>query len=101
MSRKLIVHQRATVGGRTFRIERAENRPYSLSTGSLRDVLEIGKPLNLATSSAILKELIRTVSRFRGLHDPWAIACALDRWAAYTYLSDGSHKILEPTRLCR
>jgi hypothetical protein len=34
------------------------------------DVLKIRKPLDPATSSAILKELTRTVSRFGGSHNP-------------------------------
>ncbi|KAF8492390.1 hypothetical protein F5888DRAFT_911356 [Russula emetica] len=68
----LSVHQRVsiTVRRRTLRIERAENRPYSPSPGSLADALELGKPLDPATCSAILRELTRTVSRVRGSHNP-------------------------------
>jgi hypothetical protein len=68
----LSVHQQVpiTVGGRTLRIERAENRPYRPSPGYLGDDLEFGKPLDPATSSAILKELTRMVSGFKGSHNP-------------------------------
>ena len=57
-----------TIRGRTLCIERTENRSYSLSpgSGSLGDILG----LDLATSSAILKELTGTVSRYRGSHNP-------------------------------
>ena len=68
----LSVHRRVpiTIQGQTLRIERAENRPYRPSTVYLGDAPELEKPLDPATSSAILKELTRTVSRFRGSHNP-------------------------------
>jgi hypothetical protein len=68
----LSVRQRVpiTVGGQTLRIERAKDRLYSMFPVSLGDALEFGKPLDPATSSGILKELTRTVSRFRGSHNP-------------------------------
>ena len=95
----LSVHQRApiTVGGRIPRIQRAENRPSSPSTGPLGDAVELGKPLDPATSSAIFKELTQTVPRFRDSHKPSRVL-----WiSAYTCLLGSSHKFLEPTRLCR
>ena len=68
----LSIHQRVpiTLRGKILRIERAESRPYGLPPGSLGNDLEQGKPPDPATCSAILEELTRTVSRFRGLHNP-------------------------------
>jgi hypothetical protein len=68
----LIVHRRVpiTVRGQTLRIERPVDRPHSLFPGTLADALELGKPLDPATSSAILEELTRTVPKFNGLHSP-------------------------------
>jgi len=47
----LSVHQQVPiiVRGRTVHIECAENCSYSLSPGSLRDTLELGKPFDPAT----------------------------------------------------
>ena len=73
-----------TVRGRSLRIERTENRPYGLSSGTLAN--------RLARRRVTVNELNRTV--------PGAIACALDRSTADGYLSGGSHQLLEPTRLC-
>jgi hypothetical protein len=56
------IHQRVPiigVLGRTLRIERAVNRPYSLSSGSSGNALELGKSLDPATCSTILEELTR------------------------------------------
>ena len=39
-----------TVRGRTLRIERAVDRQYSLSPGPVGDALDLGKPLDPATS---------------------------------------------------
>jgi hypothetical protein len=68
----LRVHHRIpiTVRGRSLRIECTENRPYSLSSASMGSPLEIGKPLDAATSSAIVEELRRTVPKWRGSNEP-------------------------------
>ena len=68
----LRVHHRIpiTVRGRSLRIERTENRPYSLSSASMGSPLEIGKPLDAATSNAIVEELRRTVPKWRGSNEP-------------------------------
>jgi hypothetical protein len=93
----LSVHQQVpiTVRGRTLRIERAENRPYDLSSspGSSRHPLELGKPPDLAISSTTLKELTRTVPRFRGSHEPSRIL-----WIDLlpTNISRTALKFLEP-----
>jgi hypothetical protein len=44
--------------------------PVQLVSGSLGYPLELGKPLDQATSSAILEELKRTVPRWRGSQEP-------------------------------
>lgn len=66
------LHQRMpiTLRGRNLRIERSHNLPYSLSPGPSGDPLELGKPLEPETSSAILEELMRTVPRWRGTLGP-------------------------------
>ena len=68
----LRVHHRIpiTVRGRSLRIERTENRPYSLSPATVGTPLELGKPLDAATSSAIVEELKRTVPKWRGSNVP-------------------------------
>lgn len=68
----LRVHKRVpiTVLGQNLRVELAEKHSQSLSVGILADALERGKPLDSATSSAIVEELTQTVSRFRGLQNP-------------------------------
>lgn len=59
-----------TVRGGSLRIERSENRPYSLSPGSTEIALELGKSLDPAASQAIIEELKQTVPRWRGSNEP-------------------------------
>lgn len=68
----LRVHQRIpiTLEGRVLRIESTENRPYSLSHENQANSLELGKPLDPMTSSAIVEELKRTVPKWRGSNEP-------------------------------
>jgi hypothetical protein len=95
----LIVHQRVpiTVRGQTLRIERPVDRPYSLSPGTLADALELGKPPDPATSSAILEGLTRTVSRFKGLHNQSRVLWigALPRRISQTALTNFWSRVVE------
>ncbi|KAH9970270.1 hypothetical protein BJV74DRAFT_867387 [Russula compacta] len=68
----LRVHKRVpiTLRGKSLRLERTVNRPYSLSPGPSGHSPELGKELDLATSRAIVEELKQTVPRWRGLYGP-------------------------------
>ena len=73
------------------------NRPYSLSSGSSGNAVE----LDPATCSAIFKELTWSLhGRYPGLEFIRAIAVL---WTGRlpTDISRTTHKLLEPTRLCR
>jgi hypothetical protein len=69
----LHIHRRVpiTVRGQSLRIERTVNCPYGLSRGpSAENAPELGKPLDPATSTAIVEELKRTVPGWRGSYEP-------------------------------
>jgi hypothetical protein len=79
MSRKyqvFSVHHRIPITdwGKTLRIKRTENLPSSLSPGYLVDALSFGnhliRRLVVPSSRSSESALTRTVSRFRGSHNP-------------------------------
>jgi hypothetical protein len=68
----LRAHERLpiTVRRRQLRIERTHNRPYTPSNDPEAYRLELGKPLDPEESSALLKELKKSVPRWKGLYEP-------------------------------
>jgi hypothetical protein len=68
----LSAHERLpiAVGRHTLRIERTSNRPYVPSDEPSAYTLDLGKPLDPAESSAVVKELKETVPRWRGSSEP-------------------------------
>ena len=68
----LRVHERVpiTVQGQTLQIEHAKKPTYNFPRGTSGQPLELEKPPDYATCSAILEEFTRMVPRFRGSHEP-------------------------------
>ena len=63
-------HNPIILQGRSLRIELAKNNPYSLTPGFSGDDLRLAEQIDPVTRGGIIKQLTRTVPKFRGSHDP-------------------------------